>query len=130
VDIRRTSTLAAGAVALAAGSYQALTGLRGTPGRQPEGALDPWLRDLDSEVRYYASWYAAAGATTLVRGLRNQPVSGVPWLVAGAARLRGARTERPGPAYLGLGLLEVAVGAVLLRPRRRQLSGPDGAATT
>jgi hypothetical protein len=122
VDLRRTSTVAAGAVALAAGTYQALTGIRGTPGdgRRDDG-LDPWLRNVDSELRYYGVWYAAAGARALSTALRTGPASraaGLPWLLAGAARLRGTATHRPDPAFVALGVVEVSLGGLLLFGRR------------
>jgi hypothetical protein len=118
---------AAGAVALAAGTHQALRGVRGTAGVDPAAGSSPetWMRNVDSELRFYATWYAAAGTTALADAVRGRPPStGAVWLTSGLLRLRGARRQRPARGFVALGVVEVGVGAVLLadQARRKRLA--------
>ena len=111
-----------GLVALAAGGYQAARGLEATPGRRAAG--DRWLTDVDSELRFYATWYAATGALALHLARRGPSVGasramGAAWLAAGIARTHGAyQVGRPSPLYQALGASELVLGSMLLRTRR------------
>jgi len=120
---RRRILAASGLVALGAGTYQAVRGLDATGGGSTGRPNDRWLADVDSELRFYATWYAASGALALHLA-RREPGSatsramGVAWLAAGAARVHGMRTVgRPSPLYQALGACELALGAALVRRR-------------
>jgi hypothetical protein len=122
---RRAVLGAAGLIAVSAGTWQIARGLRGTAGTPDDlrqlGA-EGWLRDLDSEVRFYAAWYGAAGVLMLrdaIRGAtpRHQQALGVAWLAAAGARLLGRR-QLGGPSGLFTGLTgaELLLGALLALP--------------
>jgi hypothetical protein len=125
-EVRRAVLRVAGAVAALAGTHQVATGIRGVRG------LDPSIRpagsaNLDSELRFYAAWYAAAGAMMLRESARPQPdeatvrLLGAAWLAGAAGRVASLnRVGRPDGLFLGLLGAECAVAAVLLRRSRRQ----------
>ena len=113
----------AGAVALAAGTHQVVTGGSGVLGAR--GAALP--ASVDSELRFYAAWYAAAGALMLraSRDPRVDQAVTVPlalgWLGAAGGRVLSMRSAgRPHPLFQALAAVEVAVGCALLAGRRRR----------
>jgi hypothetical protein len=78
------------------------------------------LASLDSELRFYAAWYAVAGVLmhraandeTLDRALR--PLIAAGWGTAALSRVLSVRRAGlPDPLFLALGGAEVALAAVL-----------------
>src|SRR5437867_4309852 len=63
MTVRATALRAAGAVAVLAGTHQAITGVSGVLGsaEPPSGTQ----RNIDSELRFYGVWYGVAGAVML-----------------------------------------------------------------
>lgn len=114
-------TAVAGGVALVAGLHQAATGLRGVAGAGAAAALDPRARaSLDSELRFYGTWYAAAGALALRHPEPLRRALGPVWLGCAATRLLSLRTAgRPHPVLLLLAAAEAAVGTALVVEERR-----------
>lgn len=113
----------AGTVALVAGGYQALTGLKGVLGVD-EAVATPAQRNVDSELRFYGVWYAVAGAAMhtaasspdVHRSL--QPLITAGWGLSALSRLASARAVgRLHDFFLGLTVLEAALAALLLRRR-------------
>lgn len=104
-----------GAVALAAGSRAVVLGAKELPG---VSAVAP---SIDSEYRFYASWYPVIGLA-LVRTARDQPVDDVVvpgicggLLIAAAARTLSLRAVgRPNRSQLALMAIEYALPAMLL----------------
>jgi hypothetical protein len=114
--LRRTTLRAAGSVAALAGAHQVATGVRGV--RAARGAVDP---NVDSELRFYAGWYAVAGLTMLVAAARPdvdrslRPLLELGWLSAVGSRLLSTRSAgRPDPLFVGLAALEAGVAIALL----------------
>lgn len=129
----RTWTLrAAGTVALGAASHQVVTGIRGVRGldhRQLSGATP----NLDSEIRFYAVWYAAAGVL-MHQAARDDrldrkvsPLLAGAWSAAAASRLLSVRAVgRPSPLFLTLSALEVAVAGLLAATRPQPVTASCG----
>ena len=102
-------------VALFAGARAVVLGARELPG------VSSVAPSIDSEYRFYASWYPLIGLA-LVRTARNQSVDEVVvpgvcggLLIAAAARTVSLRTVgRPHRSQLALMAIEYALPAVLL----------------
>ena len=117
--MRRATLRTAGVVATLAGSHQVVTGVRGVRGAGAgAGVVDP---NVDSELRFYAGWYAVAGLVMLVAAERPRvdrslrPLVELGWLAAVASRLLSTRAAgRPDALFVGLGALEAGVAGVLL----------------
>ena len=119
-----------GAVAVAAGVHQAVTGLGGVLGAGPVVGGDHAARNVDSELRFYGAWYAAAGAMMLRTGSSARAdrsttrVLGAGWLLAATGRVLSWRAVgRPHPLFIALGLAEVALAAELLGPGDAEMGG-------
>jgi hypothetical protein len=117
---------ATGTVATLAGGSGVLRGLAGVSGRGADGTD----ASTDSELRFFAAWYAVGGAAMLRAARQPEPdpatvrlVAGG-WLLAAAGRVLSLRAAgRPHPLYLGLTAAEVAIPTALwrwrtTRPRR------------
>jgi hypothetical protein len=112
---------AGGAVATAAGLDTAIRGARSLPGRARADAI------LDSELRYYAGFYAAYGLALVRLAPRAESEPGGVRAAAGAlfmsgiARAAGWRqVGRPHPIQIGLLGLELGLpGAMVALSRRR-----------
>lgn len=128
MSVRRTTLRTAGSVAVLAGGLQALTGLSGVYGVTTRDRADVPTglagRNLDSELRFYAVWYAAAGLlmhaaahdADLDRGLAA--VLPVTWFAAGASRLLSMRAVgRPATLFTTLAVLEFGVAGILAATR-------------
>ena len=115
-----------GVVALVAGARAVLLGAKELP---EVSAVAP---SIDSEYRFYASWYPVIGLA-LLRVARDQSVDDVVvpgicggLLIAAAARTRSLRTVgRPHRSQLALMAIEYALPALLLPWHRRSM--PHGA---
>lgn len=124
---RRALLTASGLVAVAAGAHQAAGGLGAVAGAPRGLAEGPgWVRDVDSELRFYGTWYAASGALALAHARRDEEPSdawGVVWVAAAAARAAGAaRVGTPSGLFRALTVAELVLGGALLAARRGRLS--------
>ena len=121
---RRATLRVAGTVAIGAAVSQMATGVRGVRGFDWRVATDHLpavsLASLDSELRFYAAWYAVAGVLmhraandeALDRALR--PLIAAGWGTAALSRVLSARRiGRPDRLFLALGGAELALAAVL-----------------
>jgi Domain of unknown function (DUF4345) len=115
---------AGGAVATAAGLHTVLAGARSVPGRPAAGA------EMESELRYYAGFYAAFGLAALRTAPRAdrdpaavRALAGALFLggVARAAAWRAAGT--PHPLQRALLAVELAVPALLAGAARAASAG-------
>ena len=105
-----------GCVATVAGGYGVARGAAGVTGR--EGPLDA---SVDSELRFFSAWYAAAGLGML-HAARAPERAGAAvrllsagWLLAAVGRLLSVRSVgRPHNLYLGLTGVELAIPVVVL----------------
>src|SRR4051812_1932680 len=114
----------AGTVAILAAGHQVVTGLNGVRGHRLPATRSP---NVDSEIRFYAGWYAiagllmhrAAGNPALDRTLR--PLIEAGWGLAFASRCVSLRAfGRPDGLFVALAALEVAVaGALAANPPAR-----------
>ena len=112
---------ASGAVAVVAGAYQAL---RGTAGVHRAAAVRSTVigdRNVDSELRFHAVWYAVAGAQMLraaaARDDRDTALLAAGWAGAALSRLLSMRAVGvPSRRFVALAAAEAAL-AVQLRPR-------------
>ena len=111
-----------------AAAHQIATGVRGVLGRA-DRAIDP---SVDSEIRFYAAWYAVAGALMhaaarnpdLDRSLR--PAFELGWALAAVSRLISTKAVgRPHPLFVGLAVAEAAV-ALTLAANPPQSVVPEG----
>ena len=106
-----------GSVAALAATHQLATGVRGVRGHS-ERAIDP---SVDSEMRFYAAWYAMAGAL-MHAAARNRdldrslwPAFELGWALAATSRLMSAKAVgRPHALFVGLAAAEAAVALTLL----------------
>lgn len=121
---RRATLRVAGTVAITAAVSQMATGARGVLGFDWRVATDHLpavsLASLDSELCFYAAWYAVAGwlmhraanDEALDRAVR--PLIAAGWGTAALSRVLSVRRAgRPDPLFLALGGAEVALPAVL-----------------
>jgi hypothetical protein len=119
--VRRTTLRVAGAVATLAGAHQVVTGVRGVRGVE-RSLSEPGDRNLDSELRFYAAWYAVAGMLMLRESGRRRPdettvrLLAAGWSAAAAGRVASvSRVGRPDGLFVGLLVAECVVAAVLFR---------------
>lgn len=105
-----------GTVATLFGALGVATGVRGVRGAPP-AAVSP---NVDSEMRFFAAWYAAAGVLLLRAARQPEAERAVIDVVSAAAltgalgRVIGVRTSgRPDPLFLGLLGVEAVIGATL-----------------
>ena len=116
----RTWTLrTGGTVALGAAVHQIATGLAGIRGveRRSANAMPP---NVDSELRFYAAWYAAAGVLMHQAAADSRldrqvaPVLTGGWSLAAISRLLSIRSVgRPSVLFLVLTAVEFVVAGVL-----------------
>ena len=109
----------AGTVALGAAIHQIVTGVAGVRGIESRH-VDAMPSNLDSELRFYAAWYAAAGvlmhqaAADPRLDRQVAPLLTGAWSLAAFSRLLSMRsTGRPSPLFLMLTAVEFAVAGVL-----------------
>jgi hypothetical protein len=124
VSVVRSLQLVSGVVAVMAGGAQAVTGLAGTAGmRAAPPQPGSGLANVDSELRFYGTWYAASGLLTLEQARRGRPLHpmhAAAWVVAGLARRRGTKAGvEPQRLFRMLGAAEIALGVILLAERTR-----------
>jgi hypothetical protein len=124
MSLRQAALRAAGTVAVVAGCHQAVTGVRGVRGAAGERVTSKGDRNVDSELRFYGVWYAVAGAVMhkAAVDVRTDRVFddllAVGWAASAVSRLLSTRSVgRPDVVFVGLGLLEAVVAAVLFRSR-------------
>ena len=138
----RATMVVLGGVAIAFGTLALLTGVSRIPEAGAPGA------SVDSELRFYAAWYVAAGVALLRSSRHPQLASSTVRLVCGAlivgasARVLSLITVgRPATVFLVLAVIEYGIAAVLLpwqslvsraakrspSPHAEQESGPPGA---
>jgi hypothetical protein len=117
MNIRTGILRTAGTVAIMAAGHQIVTGLDGVRGDKLPGSRSP---NLDSEIRFYAGWYAvagllmhrAAGNPGLDRTLR--PLIEAGWGLAFVSRCVSLRAAgRPDGFFVALGALEALVAGGL-----------------
>lgn len=120
--IRRVALRTAGTVAALAGGHQVATGMRGVSGIGSAAATDS---NADSEIRFYATWYAISGVLMLAAAASPatdralQPAFEAGWSLAVVGRLLSARAVgRPGGLFIALTALEVGVAGALIATRR------------
>lgn len=111
----RVALAVLGLVALVFGLHGVVTGTGGVTGGGPASA------STDSEMRFFAAWYAAAGLLLLRsvwhRGIRGPVVRtccAALLLAAGGRLLSIAEHGRPHDLYVALLVVELVIPAVLL----------------
>ena len=109
-----------GAVATTAGLHTVITGARSVPGKPSANAL------MESELRFYAAFYAAYGLAVLRTAPRAEEDTAAVRSLAGAlflaglARAGGWRANgRPHPGQIALLALELALPPLALTVQRR-----------
>ena len=122
---------AAGAIAFAAGTHQLLTGIGGVLGTglgtRESIEQHPGWRNVDSELRFYAAWYATAGV--IMRRAATDPrldrslaaILPLAWLTSGSSRVLSIRAVgRPAPLFSALLMGELGMAGYLwaTRPKR------------
>ena len=123
---------AAGAIALAAGGHQLLTGIGGVLGARPLIAKPtgqhPGWRNLDSELRFYAAWYATAGV--IMRRAATDPrldrslaaILPLAWLTSGSSRVLSIRAVgKSAPLFSALMIGELGIAGFLWATRPKRL---------
>ena len=109
----------AGTVAVVAAGHQVATGLRGVRGEgSPPATRSP---NVDSEIRFYAGWYAVAGMA-MHRAARNpgfdralRPLIEAGWGLAFVSRCLSLKgVGRPDNFFIGLAALEAAMAVALV----------------
>jgi hypothetical protein len=125
VSLRTCTLRTAGAVAVVAGTQQVLTGSGGVLGLRDRSAVarEP---SVDSELRFYGVWYAVSGlamhkaAADPGADRALHPLLAAGWCAAAASRLLSARAAgMPHPLFVGLGVAEAALAAILFRASPR-----------
>ena len=111
---------AIGAVAVAAGLRDALGG-----SAKVVGANGPVAANVDSELRFYSSWYAVFGVLALRAARRPESEPAVVqaaaggFLLAAVSRLLSLRSHgRPHPTLLALTAVEFVIPPVVLAWQR------------
>lgn len=109
----------AGTVAVLAAGHQVATGLRGVRSDgSPPATRSP---NVDSEIRFYAGWYAVAGIA-MRRAGRNpgfdralRPLIEAGWGLAFLSRCLSLKdVGRPDNFFVGLAALEAAIAVALV----------------
>lgn len=116
---RKRMLRTAGTVALGAAVHQIVTGVGGVRGMDSRH-VDAMPANVDSELRFYAAWYAAAGVLMHQAAMNPRldrqiaPVLTGAWSLAAFSRLLSMRSVgRPSPLFLVLTGVEIAVAGVL-----------------
>lgn len=108
--------------------------LGGAGPHRPEQA-DGWVANVDTEFRFFAAWYAAAGVQMIHRALatdagrRDVGVLGVAWIAAATGRGLSVRSRgRPHALYAAFMAVEAVIGSILTTHglRRAATSGAVG----
>lgn len=116
---RKWTLRTAGTVALGAAVHQIATGVGGVRGIESRH-VSAMPSNLDSELRFYAAWYAAAGvlmhqaATNSRLDRQIAPVLTGGWSLAAISRLLSMRSVgRPSALFVVLTAVEFAVAGVI-----------------
>ena len=117
----RALLTASGAVAVLAGTYQAVTGTAGVHRAAAGRSTAIGGRNVDSELRFHAVWYAVAGAQMLRAAAapadRDTALLAAGWAGAALSRVLSMRSVGlPSRRFVALTVAEAAL-AVQLRPR-------------
>lgn len=109
-----------GVVAVVFGALAVLAGTGATPGSEGTGA------NVDSEFRYFASWYVVAGVLVLRAARapeRSRPllhlVAGGLALGAGGRAISWAREGRPDGQFVALLVVEATLAVLIVALLRR-----------
>ena len=120
---RKSILRTAGTVALGAALQQVRTGVRGVRGVESRHVAG-LPASLDSELRFYAAWYAAAGvlmhqaAASPRLDRQISPLLSGAWSLAAFSRVLSMRSVgRPSPLFLVLTAVEFAVAGALAATR-------------